>query len=232
MHIDNYHCGDIKEIAHKNDYDEDIDLVVGGPPCQGFSMANRQRILDDPRNKLYKYYLDLLANVKPKFFIMENVKGMMKKSNEIFYSLTFGSDPIAMAASITTINFLKKNNGLKKINNMGNYFIKNLKNLIKKYNLEKYISIIGFSVKNILIIKGDELIEADLIRNFLIQLLAKNKVLNLGFNIFSVSHNKKITDRLLISYEKSFFELSKQIKISNLKDSKIFKMTIRSARDL
>ena len=55
---------------------------------------------------------------------------------------------------------------------------------------------------------------------------------NLGFNIFSVSHNKKITDRLLISYEKSFFELSKQIKISNLKDSKIFKMTIRSARDL
>ena len=46
-------------------------------------MANRQRILDDPRNKLYKYYLDLLANVKPKFFIMENVKGMMKKSNEI-----------------------------------------------------------------------------------------------------------------------------------------------------
>ena len=46
-------------------------------------MANRQRILDDPRNKLYKYYLDLLGNLKPKFFIMENVKGMMKKSNEI-----------------------------------------------------------------------------------------------------------------------------------------------------
>ena len=94
LHIDNYHCGDIKEIAHKNDFDEDIDLVVGGPPCQGFSMANRQRILDDPRNKLYKYYLDLLANVKPKFFIMENVKGMMKKSNEILenYHSVLGSD--------------------------------------------------------------------------------------------------------------------------------------------
>lgn len=83
LHIDNYHCGDIKDIAQKTDYENDIDLVVGGPPCQGFSMANRQRLLDDPRNKLYKYYLDLLANVKPKFFIMENVKGMMKKSNEI-----------------------------------------------------------------------------------------------------------------------------------------------------
>jgi DNA (cytosine-5)-methyltransferase 1 len=86
IHLDNYYCGDIKEIADsqkiKNKY-KDIDLIVGGPPCQGFSMANRQRILDDPRNKLYKYYLDLLGNLKPKFFIMENVKGMMKKSNEI-----------------------------------------------------------------------------------------------------------------------------------------------------
>ena len=159
-------------------------------------------------------------------------KEIMKKSNEIFYSLTFGSDPIAMAASISTINFLKKNKGLAKINNMGNYFIKNLKILINKYQLGKYIDIIGFSVKNILIIKGNELIDADLIRNFLTQLLAKNKVLNLGFNIFSYSHNKKIMDQLLIAYEKSFFELSKQIKYNNLKDSKIFKMTIKSARDL
>ena len=94
LHIDNYHCGDIKEIAHKNDFEKDIDLIVGGPPCQGFSMANRQRILDDPRNKLYKYYLELLANVKPNFFIMENVKGMMKKSNEILenYHSLLGSE--------------------------------------------------------------------------------------------------------------------------------------------
>lgn len=94
LHIDNYHCGDIKDIAQKTNFGNDIDLVVGGPPCQGFSMANRQRLLDDPRNKLYKYYLGLLENVKPKFFIMENVRGMMKKSSEIldnFYS-TLGSE--------------------------------------------------------------------------------------------------------------------------------------------
>jgi len=86
IHLDNYYCGDIKDIANSEEVKKkfkNIDLIVGGPPCQGFSMANRQRILDDPRNKLYKYYLDLLGNLKPKFFIMENVKGMMKKSNEI-----------------------------------------------------------------------------------------------------------------------------------------------------
>lgn len=87
LSLDSYFCGDIKDIATdkvllKNNY-SNVDLVVGGPPCQGFSMANRQRIIDDPRNKLYKYYLELLTNTKPKFFIMENVKGMMKKSNEI-----------------------------------------------------------------------------------------------------------------------------------------------------
>ena len=86
IHLDNYYCGDIKDIVNSDELRKkfkNIDLVVGGPPCQGFSMANRQRILDFSRNKLYKYYLDLLGNLKPKFFIMENVKGMMNKSNEI-----------------------------------------------------------------------------------------------------------------------------------------------------
>jgi len=84
LHISNYHCCDIKDISsNTNLLNLDIDLVVGGPPCQGFSMANRQRLLDDPRNVLYKKYLELLSNVRPKFFIMENVKGMMNKYDEI-----------------------------------------------------------------------------------------------------------------------------------------------------
>ena len=46
-------------------------------------MANRQRILDDPRNSLYKQFLIFLQNIRPKYFIMENVKGMMNKIDEI-----------------------------------------------------------------------------------------------------------------------------------------------------
>lgn len=78
---DHYFVGDIAELnLHLEDYKDllsDITLVCGGPPCQGFSMANRQRILDDPRNALYKQYLIFLKNTRPKFFIMENVKGMI-----------------------------------------------------------------------------------------------------------------------------------------------------------
>ena len=60
-----------------------VDLVCGGPPCQGFSMANRQRVIDDPRNQLYKAYLTFLKSVRPKFFVMENVKGMAQRIGEI-----------------------------------------------------------------------------------------------------------------------------------------------------
>lgn len=84
---DHYFVGDIADLnQHLDEYKNllsDITLVCGGPPCQGFSMANRQRILDDPRNSLYEQYLIFLQNVRPKFFIMENVKGMMNKIEEI-----------------------------------------------------------------------------------------------------------------------------------------------------
>ncbi|MDY0287342.1 MAG: DNA cytosine methyltransferase [Sphaerochaeta sp.] len=58
-------------------------LVCGGPPCQGFSTANRQRLIDDPRNRLYLEYLKFLKHVKPHFFIMENVRGMTHRLDEV-----------------------------------------------------------------------------------------------------------------------------------------------------
>lgn len=83
------HCyvGDINElnknIQHYKAILKDIDLVCGGPPCQGFSTANRQRVFDDPRNGLYRAYLQFLQHVRPRFFVMENVVGMANKISEI-----------------------------------------------------------------------------------------------------------------------------------------------------
>lgn len=82
-----FYVGDIEELnKHIEEYRhllKDITLVCGGPPCQGFSMANRQRIIDDPRNNLYKAYLTFLKEVRPLFFVMENVRGMRNKIDEI-----------------------------------------------------------------------------------------------------------------------------------------------------
>jgi len=84
-----YFVGDINVLNEKyelpfySNQGDAVSLVCGGPPCQGFSMANRQRIIDDPRNQLYKAYLLFLSKVRPLFFIMENVRGMANKYEEI-----------------------------------------------------------------------------------------------------------------------------------------------------
>lgn len=57
----------------------DIDGIIGGPPCQGFSTAG-QRIIDDERNKLYREYFRILEMVHPKFFVIENVTGILNFS--------------------------------------------------------------------------------------------------------------------------------------------------------
>lgn len=72
---------DIRNIDHSGIFKfGDADIIIGGPPCQGFSMAGariRQGFIDDPRNYLFKHYFNVVKTVKPKIFIMENVKGML-----------------------------------------------------------------------------------------------------------------------------------------------------------
>jgi DNA (cytosine-5)-methyltransferase 1 len=55
----------------------DCDVVVGGFPCQGFSQANMKRKADDPRNKLYLEMIRIIRDKKPKYFIAENVRGIL-----------------------------------------------------------------------------------------------------------------------------------------------------------
>jgi DNA (cytosine-5)-methyltransferase 1 len=65
---------DIRKQAKIPD-DLDIDIVFGGAPCQGFSMIGK-RALEDPRNSLVYHYVRLIKELKPKYFVFENVKGL------------------------------------------------------------------------------------------------------------------------------------------------------------
>lgn len=74
---------DITEIT-KEEIDKIIggktpDIIIGGPPCQGFSLANKNRnkIKDDPRNKLFYHFVKFIKWYSPKAFVMENVKGLL-----------------------------------------------------------------------------------------------------------------------------------------------------------
>ena len=73
-----------KIVSNIDDYvKEDIDIVVGGPPCQSFSSANQRRIIDDPRNELYKYFIEAIKRICPKFVLMENVRGMLSVADQV-----------------------------------------------------------------------------------------------------------------------------------------------------
>lgn len=54
----------------------ELELLVGGPPCQGFSIANTRRSLDDPRSKLMNEFIRLVRGIRPRVFMIENVPGM------------------------------------------------------------------------------------------------------------------------------------------------------------
>ena len=66
-------CCDVKKLIDIPDFD----LLIGGFPCQGFSMANPYRTETDERNKLYLEILRILNEKKPSYFILENVKGIL-----------------------------------------------------------------------------------------------------------------------------------------------------------
>lgn len=72
---------DIKNIDNSKCFrNGEADVIIGGPPCQGFSLAgarNRNDFIDDPRNYLFKHYFNIVKKVNPDVFIMENVKGIL-----------------------------------------------------------------------------------------------------------------------------------------------------------
>lgn len=82
-------CGDIcddkiKENIISISKNKKINMIIGGPPCQGFSLKGKKMGLNDPRNFLFLEYYDLVKKIKPKIFIIENVKSMTTTSNGFF----------------------------------------------------------------------------------------------------------------------------------------------------
>ena len=72
--------GDITKISSE-DIPNDPDVIIGGFPCQGFSVANTKRSMEDKRNFLYKEMLRIISDKRPKFFVAENVKGLLSIEN-------------------------------------------------------------------------------------------------------------------------------------------------------
>lgn len=74
--INDYEPDDIIKAASLTSED-DIDLIVGGPPCQAFSTAGKRKAFDDNRGNVFLKYLNLALSLKPKYIVIENVRGLL-----------------------------------------------------------------------------------------------------------------------------------------------------------
>jgi len=92
------HIGDVTAI--KAAELPKIDLLMGGSPCQGFSFAGSQLAFDDPRSKLFFEFVRLLKELKPKYFLLENVR--MKKEYLDIITEHLGVEPILINSALVS----------------------------------------------------------------------------------------------------------------------------------
>ena len=80
--------GDITSLDLKEtfgSYAGKVDVIIGGPPCQGFSQKGQRKTIHDERNFLFKYYVAVVELVKPRYFVMENVPNLLTAENGYFF---------------------------------------------------------------------------------------------------------------------------------------------------
>jgi len=103
---DNIQLGDVTKWREWDIDLTKIDLIMAGSPCQGFSLAGKQLAFDDPRSKLFFEFVDILKKVKPKYFLLENVK--MKKEYQDIISDILGVKPIQINSSLVSAQSRKR----------------------------------------------------------------------------------------------------------------------------
>lgn len=96
--------GDIKNIK-ESDFPDDIDGIIGGSPCQSWSEAGSLRGIDDARGQLFFDYIRILKDKKPKFFLAENVSGMLaNRHNEAVQNILKLFDECGYDVDLTMVN--------------------------------------------------------------------------------------------------------------------------------
>ena len=95
-----FHHQNDKPLKNGGSFIENIDLLYGGSPCQGFSFAGKQLNFEDPRSKLFFEFVRLVKEVKPTYWMLENVK--MKKEYQDVISQHLGVEPIEINSKLVS----------------------------------------------------------------------------------------------------------------------------------
>ena len=107
--VEKHNFSHIKQLGNvcdiqKKDIPGEIDLLVGGFPCQAFSLAGKRAGLEDPRGGLYKEAVRLIHEIKPKIVILENVKGLLSAKCSTEITDLFGLTKEVLTNAVDEIN--------------------------------------------------------------------------------------------------------------------------------
>lgn len=169
------YCKDIKDFGISDlnkDFNinvEEVDLVIGGPPCQAYSTVGK-RLIDDPRGSLFQEYFRVLQELRPKMFIFENVKGILSIQNgelfkniiKLFESLNFHISYKVLNSADFGVPQIRERVIIigSKINNKFPYpkpthYNKEEYNLVPDYNLKPYLTL-AEAISDLPFIKSNE----------------------------------------------------------------------------
>lgn len=96
--------GDIRKV-NETEFPADVDGIIGGPPCQSWSEAGSLKGIDDARGQLFFDYIRILRRVKPKFFLAENVSGMLaNRHNEAVQNIIKLFEESGYNVTLTLVN--------------------------------------------------------------------------------------------------------------------------------
>ena len=96
--------GDVRKIDEAH-FPDNVDGIIGGPPCQSWSEAGALRGINDERGQLFFDYIRILKKVKPKFFLAENVSGMLaNRNNEAVQNILQMFDEAGYNTTLTLVN--------------------------------------------------------------------------------------------------------------------------------
>ena len=158
-----------------------------------------------------------LANGMP-LSALVGKKEIMKESDKIFYSLTYGGETLSLAAAKATLSILNKTKAYKKINYQGTRLIKGINKIIQNENLQNYMQIIGFPAKSFIVTFDHPNSNANIIRDYVVKELNASGILTQGANILSLSHNNYIIDKILDKYSGILNKTKKYLDNNQLKN--------------
>lgn len=222
---------EINEISLKNIFrqidtmaeNKKIDIIIGGPPCQAYSLIGRSRIgsgvKEDKRNFLFRYYLKFLEKYKPELFLFENVPGLLSANNyEYFKEMMEGFNKIGYKTEYTVLN--AADYGV--LQNRKRIFIAGFKEKIKFNFPEPEKNSNNYTLKDLFIdlpfIRGGDNLEIVCYKSPPTEYLKISNIRN-GQPFTTLHKTRPVNNRDKEIYKiaiKNFIELSQQVRYNEL----------------